>query len=416
MKWGHLNRIKTKVLPKIPPIGFLRVISAIGATGIVAAVAVNAVTEESPVPVATVERVIDGGTIDVEIDGELTRVRLLNVDTPEIGRNGKPSECLALEAKSYLESLLPVGSTVELQFDVEKHDKYGRTLAGVYKDEQLVNAQIAQEGFGTPMQVGANDKFYSAVQQASDSAGREGVGVHSLGEECTISNSDALDPVEQARETLELARNQSLSDLSDDLFLTGIAEVYRTIDYSIESLDRLREDITAPSIKLTRPQKQLFSNEIDALTKELKAERSNLATAVRKEQARRDEADASDSLAIDDEMSTYNDDSDVEVSAPGVPQTVSSEQNTQNGQWNNSHTPPAAEAPVYTSTPAYTPAPAYTPTPQPQPQPEPAPAPAAPVDTYTGCRAYGGNYAFTSIDNQGRPYAKIDCTTKQQIG
>ncbi|MDD7581484.1 MULTISPECIES: hypothetical protein [unclassified Corynebacterium] len=46
-----------------------------------------------------------------------------------------------------------------------------------------------------------------------------------------------------------------------------------------------------------------------------------------------------------------------------------------------------------------------------------APAPAAPApDTYNGCRAYGGNYALTSVDNQGRPYAKIDCSTKVQIG
>ncbi|EEI17004.1 hypothetical protein HMPREF0298_1133, partial [Corynebacterium lipophiloflavum DSM 44291] len=37
-------------------------------------------------------------------------------------------------------------------------------------------------------------------------------------------------------------------------------------------------------------------------------------------------------------------------------------------------------------------------------------------DTYTGCRAYGGNYAFTSVDDEGRRYAKIDCATKAQIG
>ena len=45
-----------------------------------------------------------------------------------------------------------------------------------------------------------------------------------------------------------------------------------------------------------------------------------------------------------------------------------------------------------------------------------APAPSNPVDNYTGCRAYGGNYAMTSVDNKGRPYAKIDCTTRVQIG
>lgn len=46
--------------------------------------------------------------------------------------------------------------------------------------------------------------------------------------------------------------------------------------------------------------------------------------------------------------------------------------------------------------------------------PEKQPAPV--VDHYTGCRAYGGNYAMTSVDKKGRSYAKIDCTTKQQIG
>ena len=45
-----------------------------------------------------------------------------------------------------------------------------------------------------------------------------------------------------------------------------------------------------------------------------------------------------------------------------------------------------------------------------------APAPSNPVDNYTGCRAYGGNYAMTSVDKKGRPYAKIDCTTRAQIG
>jgi hypothetical protein len=34
-------------------------------------------------------------------------------------------------------------------------------------------------------------------------------------------------------------------------------------------------------------------------------------------------------------------------------------------------------------------------------------------DSYTGCRAYGPN--GTSTDDQGRPYTKIDCTTKKPL-
>ncbi len=39
--------------------------------------------------------------------------------------------------------------------------------------------------------------------------------------------------------------------------------------------------------------------------------------------------------------------------------------------------------------------------------------PTSPTDTYTGCRAYGPN--GTSVDDQGRRYTKINCTTKQPL-
>jgi micrococcal nuclease len=37
-------------------------------------------------------------------------------------------------------------------------------------------------------------------------------------------------------------------------------------------------------------------------------------------------------------------------------------------------------------------------------------------DGYTGCRAYGGKYPPNAIDEKGRPYTKIDCSTKRPIG
>ena len=75
--------------------GWVKPLVGIFAVGAVASVALGGGDEDTVV----VNRVIDGDTIDVDIDGENTRVRLLNIDTPEIGHNGEPSECLAEEAK-----------------------------------------------------------------------------------------------------------------------------------------------------------------------------------------------------------------------------------------------------------------------------------------------------------------------------
>ncbi|QYH19566.1 hypothetical protein JKI95_11185 [Corynebacterium aquatimens] len=62
---------------------------AIAAAAITAiAVAVRTWQGHDPDAV-TVEKIVDGDTIDIRRDGETTRVRLLNIDTPEQG------ECLS---------------------------------------------------------------------------------------------------------------------------------------------------------------------------------------------------------------------------------------------------------------------------------------------------------------------------------
>src|SRR5215210_1403714 len=80
----------------------------------------------------TVVRVIDGDTLVVSINNGDHTIRLLNVDTPETKDPNQPVECLGPQATQYLEEALPKGTQVRLEFDIERHDKYGRTLAGVF--------------------------------------------------------------------------------------------------------------------------------------------------------------------------------------------------------------------------------------------------------------------------------------------
>ena len=154
-------------------------IAAIGLTGALAVELLGA----SPV---TVEKIVDGDTIDVRLNGETTRIRFLNVDTPEIGRDGAPSECLAEEARQYLADRLPIGSVVELEFDQERLDKYGRSLAGVFVDDSLINAEIAREGLGRAVDIAPNHRFYSEVAEAEREANEAKRGLSTLGPELSL--------------------------------------------------------------------------------------------------------------------------------------------------------------------------------------------------------------------------------------
>jgi micrococcal nuclease len=137
------------------------------------------------VAVAVVERVVDGDTVIVDVDGERTRIRLLNIDTPESVDPNRPDECLGAEASAFLAELLPVGTEVRLGYDEERQDQYGRTLAAVFLgDGTLVNAEIARAGLGEAVVYGGNDRYLSAVRAAEAAATDAGVGLHSSGLDC----------------------------------------------------------------------------------------------------------------------------------------------------------------------------------------------------------------------------------------
>lgn len=126
---------------------------------------------------ATVVRVVDGDTLIADVDGERTRVRLLNIDAPELHHGTQAQECLGPEATAFLADRLPEGTTVTLVYDREQEDRYGRTLAGVYEGDSLVNAEVAEAGLALPVLFEPNDRFYAAVVQASDEAERSGRGL-----------------------------------------------------------------------------------------------------------------------------------------------------------------------------------------------------------------------------------------------
>ncbi|MDQ3573478.1 MAG: thermonuclease family protein [Actinomycetota bacterium] len=88
----------------------------------------------------------DGDTVVVDPG---MRVRLIGVDTPESVDPRRGVQCFGREAADYTAQLVRPGTPVRLVYDVERRDRYGRTLAYVYRlsDGLFVNAALLRDGY-----------------------------------------------------------------------------------------------------------------------------------------------------------------------------------------------------------------------------------------------------------------------------
>ena len=128
---------------------------------------------------ADVIHVVDGDTIDVEIDGKEEKVRFLLVDTPETVHPTKPVQAYGREASDYTKEQLE-GKTVELEFDQETRDRYGRLLAYVYINGEMINEKLLEKGYARVTVYDPNDKYESEFRSIQDQAVENHLGIWSL--------------------------------------------------------------------------------------------------------------------------------------------------------------------------------------------------------------------------------------------
>jgi micrococcal nuclease len=138
-------------------------------------VVLNTVARHSSTPYAavpTVIDVIDGDTIDVRLGYKRQRIRLLGIDTPETKDPRKPVQCFGHEASEHTSQLLPVGTIVRLEHDLEEHDIYNRLLAYVWRasDGLFINLDLVTGGFADILSIAPNtahaDEFRAAMVAA----------------------------------------------------------------------------------------------------------------------------------------------------------------------------------------------------------------------------------------------------------
>lgn len=333
------------------------VTAALGVGGVVAVTATSADADTQ----ATVVKVVDGDTIDVRYDGTKHRVRLLNIDTPEVGGEQRDAECLAPEATDFLKRRLPVGATVTLRWDTEHEDRYQRQLRGVFDDAGFVNADIVRNGLAVPMHIEPNHEYRDEVDEAFAEASHAKRGLWDADHQCTLA-----------------ARTERVN--------SAVADGKRATAYKeAVALHALIED---PGT---------FTSRLMTLT-----ERTNAAARLLKVIAQHSTPEKGPRTSSPAPVTTTAPTPSTTTPAPALPsppRTTTSKPTPQQTTQQPAPPPPSPAPPSTTS---------HTPPPAPRTTSTPAPSPPAAPQTGNSapCRSYAPG---------GKTFTYIDCDTKQPL-
>lgn len=182
---------------------------------------------------AAVDYVYDGDTLRLH-DGR--KVRFIGINTPEIKRDGAPSEPFSRAARKRVVELIGSAEIV-LRFDGERHDHYGRVLAHPYlADGRSLSKLLLQEGLAAAVVLPPNLWHSDCYLQQEQTARAERRGIWSQ-PQVFIKHSTSLkrgdegfallqgraEALQQSRNSLwlELDGNVALRIPRDDLHYFG---------------------------------------------------------------------------------------------------------------------------------------------------------------------------------------------------
>jgi micrococcal nuclease len=121
--------------------------------------------EGKPDGYVRVRRVIDGDSVVLTRFGE---TRLIGVNTPEEGR------CYETEATRFTRDRLE-GKRVGYEFDEDRRDRYGRTLAYLYRGG-MHNLALVENGHAKALTIAPNRKYANRFIEAQGNAEDSGKG------------------------------------------------------------------------------------------------------------------------------------------------------------------------------------------------------------------------------------------------
>ncbi|MBI3592189.1 MAG: thermonuclease family protein [Nitrospirae bacterium] len=127
-----------------------------------------------------VTAVHDGDTISIRakslagIPIKIERVRLIGIDAPELKQ-----ETWGRDAKRYLKKLISESDwTVNVEFDVQQRDRYGRLLAYLWSNKgQMINERMLEAGYAVLYTIPPNVKYVERLAGAQKRAVSKKAGI-----------------------------------------------------------------------------------------------------------------------------------------------------------------------------------------------------------------------------------------------
>ena len=126
-----------------------------------------------------VYKVIDGDTFWMkDRDGRIEKIRLIGIDAPEAHKSKhKDVQRFGRESKEFLKQFLK-SRKVALEYDVQKTDQYGRTLAYVYlEDGTFLNDYLIRYGYARVATFPPNVKYQKQLLASQKHARRQSMGM-----------------------------------------------------------------------------------------------------------------------------------------------------------------------------------------------------------------------------------------------
>ncbi len=117
---------------------------------------------------AYLDEVVDGDTLRLK-DGR--KVRLVGINAPELGRDGRPDQALARRSQRVASEWLGSGP-LHLHIGVEARDRYGRQLATVFRAEDgyMLEEYLLRQGLAWQVTVPPNTLYSECLQGAEQVA------------------------------------------------------------------------------------------------------------------------------------------------------------------------------------------------------------------------------------------------------
>lgn len=184
----------------------------------------------------TVDYIIDGDTFVTE-GGE--HVRLLGINTPEVGRHGNAGEPFSNQARLKLTKLI-FNQNVRLSFGERHKDRYGRMLAHIYKEDGIwVNNELVQEGLAHVYSFPDNRQLTRELIKAENEARAKNKGMWAHPRWKTYKSVDAIPDEAIGQFNLYEGKIVNTTRVSDRIYL-NFGTNWRT-DFTVEIPKRYYE-------------------------------------------------------------------------------------------------------------------------------------------------------------------------------